>query len=150
RDRAMEIVALALEDRVRPLHDLEEQVGGRAAAGADRPLTRELGVRAVRVALGARPPDDGAVAAAGRTRPGGHHLAEEGPGDLAYLAPARAHVAGLGMGPGRGALARAGRADHGGVHHQLPGRPERAFGEVEVDPDGGVAAPAGAAARPPR
>ena len=54
------------------------------------------------------------------------------------------------MGAGRGALARAGRADHGGVHHQLPGRPERAFGEVEVDPDGGVAAPAGAAARPPR
>src|SRR5207248_2948590 len=79
-----------------------------------------------------------------------HHLAEEGPGDLAHLAPARAHVAGLGMGAGRGALARAGRADHGGVHHQLPGRPERAFGAVGVDPDGGVAAPAGAAARPPR
>src|SRR6185312_608199 len=169
RDRAMEIVALALEDRVRPLHDLEEQVAGRPAAGADLPLARELDMRpvldarrdpdldgtagaypAVRVALGAWPPDDGAVAAAGGTRPGGHHLAEEGPGDLAYLAPARAHVAGLGMGPGRGALARAGRADHGGVHHQLPGRPERAFGEVEVDPDGGVAAPAGAAARPPR
>src|SRR5215471_8989357 len=169
RDRAVEIVALALEDRVRPLDDLKEQVAGRPATGADLPLARELDVRpvldarrdpdldgaagaypAVRVALGAWPPDDGAVAAAGRTRPGGHHLAEEGPGDLAYLAPAGAHVAGLGVGPGRGALARAGRADHGGVHHQLPGRPERAFGQVEIDPDGGVAAPAGAAARPPR
>src|SRR5262249_30919035 len=68
--------------------------------------------RAARVAFGARPPDDGAVAAAGGTRPGGHDLAEEGPGDLAHLAAPRAHVARLRMGAGRGALARAGGADH--------------------------------------
>src|SRR5262249_24826700 len=146
-----------------------EGVGGGWGAGADLPPARELdggpildarrdpdldgapGAHpAVRVAFGARPPDDGAVAAAGGTRPGGHDLAEEGPGDLAHLAAPRAHVAGLRMGAGRGALARAGGADHRRVHHQFPGRPERAFGEIEVHPDGGVAAPAGAAARPSR
>src|SRR6266480_2994725 len=167
RDRAVEIIALALEDRVRPLDDLQEQVAGWPAPGADLPLARELDVGAVldarrdpdldgaarahpavRVAFGARPTDDRAVAAAGRARPGGHHLAEEGPGDLAHLAASGAHVAGLGVRAGRGALARAGGAHHGRVHHQFPGRPERALGEVEIHPDGGVAAPAGTAARP--
>src|SRR5215469_6485942 len=169
RDRAVQIIALPLEDRVRPLDDLEEQIARRPATRADLSLARELDVGsvldarrnpdldgaagahpAVRVAFGARPPDDGAVAATGRARPGGHHLAEERPGDLAHLTPARAHVAGLGVGPGRGALTGTGRADHRGGHHQLPGRAERALGQVEIHPDGGVAAPAGAAARPPR
>src|SRR5207342_2415574 len=82
RDRAMEIIALALEYRVRALDDLKEQVAGRPAPGADLSLARELDVGpvldprrdpdldgppgahpAVRVALRAWLPDDGAVAA---------------------------------------------------------------------------------------
>src|SRR5690606_26134092 len=80
---AVEVVAAPLEDRVRALDDLQEQVAGRAAAGADLALAGELDVRAVLDtgrdphldhAAGAHPavagalltggPDDGAVAAA--------------------------------------------------------------------------------------
>jgi len=53
------------------------------------------------------------------------------------------------MGAGRGALAGAGRADHRRVHDQFTGGPEGAFGQVEINPDGGVPAAAGAAAGAP-
>src|SRR6202021_2773236 len=66
---------------------------------------------------------------------GGDHLAEEGLAYLAHLAPPGADLAGLRVGAGRGALARAGRADHRGVHGQLTGRAERALRQVELDPD---------------
>ena len=45
--RAVQVVAVPLEDRVRPLDDLQEQVAGRAAAGADLALAGELDVGAV-------------------------------------------------------------------------------------------------------
>ena len=81
--------------------------------------------------------------------PRGHHLAQERAGDLADLAAAAADLAGLRVGTGRGALTRAGRADHGGVHDQFPGGPEGALGQVQLDPDRGVAAAPGPAARAP-
>src|SRR5690606_39740934 len=106
-----------LEDRVRALDDLQEQVAGRAAAGADLALAGELDVRAVLDtgrdphldhAAGAHPavagalltgvPDDGAVAAALGARPRRHDLAQERAGDLGDLAPPVAHVAGVRVG----------------------------------------------------
>src|SRR6516165_1718150 len=85
RQRAVQVVALPLEDRVRPLHDLEEQVAGGAAARAGLTLAGQLDVRpvldagrdpdlhrppgahaAVAVALWARARQHGPVAAAGR------------------------------------------------------------------------------------
>jgi hypothetical protein len=166
RDRAVQVVALALEDRVRPLGDLQEQVAGRAAARADLALPGQLDVGAVldagrdadldrapgadpavAVALRAGPGQQRAVATAAGAGPGGHDLAQERPGDLADLAPAATHVAGLRVGAGRGALAGTGRADHGGVHGQFAGGAERALGQVQLDPDGGVAATPGPAAR---
>ena len=113
-DRAVQVVAAPLEDRVRPLVDLDVQVAGGAAAGADLALAGELDARAVvdpgrdldgeraagadpavAGALGARGRDDGAEALALRARPGRHDLAEEGPVHLRHLAAAAAHVAGL-------------------------------------------------------
>jgi len=46
RQRAVQVVALALEDRVRALHHLEEQVTGGAAARACLALAGQLDVRA--------------------------------------------------------------------------------------------------------
>src|SRR6202034_3667967 len=105
---------LPLEDRVRALHHLEEQVTGRAAARAGLALAGQLDVRAVldaardpalqrppgarravAVALRARAGQDGAVAAAVRAGLGGDHLAEEGLAHLADLAPPGADLAGL-------------------------------------------------------
>src|SRR5262245_8703742 len=155
--RAVQVVGVALEDRVRPLDDLQEQVTWRAAARPDLPFAGQLDVRpvldargnadldgapgadpSVAVAFRAGPADDGAETAARWARPRRHHLAEERPGDVADLAAAAAHVAGLRVGARRRALAGAGRADHRGVHGQVPGRAERAFGQVELHPDGRV------------
>src|SRR6202000_1739769 len=117
----------------RALHYLEEQVARRAAAGAGLALARELDVRAVldarrdpdlhrppgahpavAVALRAGAGQDRAVAAAVRAGLSGHHLAEERLADLADLAAPGTDLAGLRVRAWRGALARAGRADHGG------------------------------------
>src|SRR5260370_781861 len=68
------------------------------------------------------------------------------PHSLAPAAPA-ADVTRLRVRARRGALTRAGRADHGRVHGELTGRTERALGQVELDPDRGVAAALRAAAR---
>src|SRR6202034_3596919 len=148
-----------LEDRVRALHDLQEQVTGRSAARADLALAGQLDMRAVldagrdpyldrapgpdpaiTVALRAGPDQHGPVSPAARAHPGHHHLADEGAGHLADLAAPAADVAGLRVGARRGALARAGRADHGGIDGELAGGAERAFSQVELDPDRGVAA----------
>src|SRR6185437_8648927 len=168
RQRAVQVVALALEDRVRLLHDLEEQVTGRAAAGADLAFAGELDVRpvfdagrdpdlhrppgthpAVAVALRARAGQDGPVAAAVRAGLGGDHLAEERLAHLADLAAPRADLAGLRVSARRRSLAGAGRADHGGVHGELAGRAERALRQVELDPDRRVPAAPRPAARAP-
>src|SRR6516225_2835829 len=164
--RAVQVVGLALADRVRPLDDLQEQVTRRAAARPDLPFAGQLDVGpvlhpggntdldgapgpdpAVAVAFGAGPPDDGAEPAARRARPRRHHLTEERPRDVADLAAAAAHVARLRVGARRRALTGTGGADHRGVHDQVPGRAERAFGQVELHPDGRVPAPPGPAAR---
>src|SRR5215467_386995 len=164
--RAVQVVGLALEDRVRALDDLEEEVTRRATARADLALAGQLDVGAVLdprgdpdldgapgadpavgVTFRAGPPDDRAEPAAGRARPRGHHLSEERAGDVADLATAAADVTGLRVGARRGALTGAGRADHRGVHGQVPGRAERALGQVEIHPYGGVPAPPGPAAR---
>src|SRR5215467_2532417 len=169
RQRAVQIIAVPLEDLMRALHDLQEQVTRRATAGANLALAGQLDVRAVldsggdpdlhsapgthpaiAVALGARAADDRAEPAARRARTRRHHLAEERPGDLTDLAPAVAHVARGRMGAGRGALTRARRAHHGSVNGEFPGRAEHALGQIEIDPDGGVATAAGAAPRASR
>ena len=54
RQRAVQVVALPLEDRVRPLHHLEEQVPGGAAARAGLALARQLDARAVLDVAGMR------------------------------------------------------------------------------------------------
>src|SRR5260221_8343650 len=46
RQRAVQVVALSLEDGVRPLHYLKEQAAGRAAARAGLPLPPTLEARA--------------------------------------------------------------------------------------------------------
>src|SRR6266487_36889 len=148
------IVTLPLEDGVRALHDLEEQVAGRPPARADLAFAGQLDVRAVldagrdphldrppgphpavAVALRAGPDQHGAVPTAARADPGHHHLADERAGDLAHLAAAAADVTGLRVGARRGALTGAGGTDHGRVHGQFPGGAERALGELQLDPD---------------
>src|SRR5215469_5904501 len=47
-------------------------------------------------------------------------------------------TAGYGVRSGRGPLAGTGRAHDGGVDDEFPCRTERALGQVQVDPDGGV------------
>src|SRR6202034_812461 len=168
RQRAVQVVTLPLEHRLGPLHHLKEEISWRAAARAGLALARQLNVRAVldarrdpdlhcppgahpavAVALRAGAGQDGAVAAAVRAGLGGDHLAEEGLAHLADLAPPGADLAGLRVRAGRGALARAGRADHRGVHGELTGRAERALRQVEFDPDRRVPAAPRPAARAP-
>src|ERR1700730_879826 len=167
RHRAVQVIALPLEDGVRTLDDLQEQVAGRAAAGADFALAGQLDVRAVldarrdphldrpsgphpavAVALRAGPDQHGAVPAAAGADPGHHHLADERTGDLADLAAAAADVTGLRVGARRGALTGAGGADHGRVHGEFPGGADRPLGGLQLDPDRRVAAALRAAARP--
>src|SRR5450756_2992017 len=114
RQRAVQVIALPLEDQVRRLHHLEEEVARRPAAGSGLALACQLDVRAVLDAgrdadlhrpAGADPPvavalragmrKHGAVAAAVRAGPAGHYLAEEGPPHLADLATAGADLPGL-------------------------------------------------------
>src|SRR5215470_2993015 len=149
RHGAVQVVTLPLEDLVRPLHDLQEQVAGRPAAGTGLTLAGQLDVGtvldpgrdpyldrapgpdpAVRVALWTRLADDRAVATARGAGPRRHHLADEGPGDLADLTPAVADIARDRVRARRGALAGAGRAHDGGVNDEFPGRAERSFRQV--------------------
>src|SRR5262249_60039591 len=58
-----------------------------------------------------------------------------------------ADLAGCRVAARRAAPARAGRADYGGVHGQLPSGAEDALGEVKIYPDSGVAAAPRPAAR---
>src|SRR5690348_8041864 len=114
RHRAVQVVALPLEDGVRALDDLEEQVARRTAARADLALAGQLDVRAVldagrdphldrppgphpavAVALRAGPDQHGAVPAAAGADPGHHDLADKGTGHLADFAATAADVAGL-------------------------------------------------------
>src|SRR5690606_16953178 len=164
---AVEVVATPLEDLVRQLGDLQEEVAGRTAARADVALTGGLGVRAVldtrgdadldrtagadpavTRALLARVTDDRAVAAALRARPGGHHLAQEGARDLGHLATAVAQVAGVGVRARRGARPLAHLAQHGGVHDDLARGAEGRLTQIKFDPDGGVPSPPGPRTRP--
>ena len=110
-DRAVQVVAVAVEDGVRALDDLDVEVTGGPAAGPDLALAGQLdpGARvdpggdldgerpagadpAVAGAVDARPRDDGAEALALRARPGGHDLTEERPLHLADLAASGADV----------------------------------------------------------
>ena len=167
-DRAVQVVAPALNVGVRVDRDLDVEVAGRAAAGADLALAGELdpgaGVDAGRDlegqrAAGAHPAVAGALEARvgddrrrspGRSAhgPGGHDLAEEGALHLLDLAAPAADVAGARC------RCRAGRRRRGRW-----GRPPRcrwsapsrrrttASREVDVEPDQGVlAARAGATA----
>src|SRR6202044_619921 len=123
-------------------------VGAVLDAGRDADLDRPAGAdAAVAVTLRAGAGQQRAVAAAARAGPGRHDLAQERPGHLADLTPATTDVTGLRVGAGGGALTGTGRADHRGIHGQLPGRAERALGQVQLDPDRRVAAAAGPAAR---
>jgi hypothetical protein len=89
-----------------------------------------------------------AVSAAARADPGHHHLADEGAGHLAHFAAPAADVTGLRVGARRGALTGTGGADDGRVHGEFPGGAERALGELQLDPDCGVAATLRSAPRP--
>ncbi len=152
---------------MRRLGDLDVQVAGRAAAGADLALAGQLdagavvdtgrdldGERtagahpAVAGALGARGRHDGAETLALRARPRGHDLAQEGPGDLRHLALAAAHVTGLRRGAGRRALTRTGRTGDGRVDLEFLGGAERGLLQGDLQADHGVLAAPGARAGP--
>ena len=166
RDRAVQVVAVPGERRVRGDVDLDVEVAGRAAAGPDLALLGQLdagaGVDAggdldgqgaaradpaVAGALAARVGDDRAEAAAGGAGPQGADLAEERPLHVGDLARAVAGLAGDRLRAGRRALAVAGRADDRGVDLELAGDAERRLGEVDLEPDQGVLAAARARPR---
>src|SRR6266571_1212755 len=168
RQRAVQVIATPLEYLMRSLHDLKEQVTGRATARADLSLTGQLNVcavlhpgrdrdldgaasayPAVAVAFGAGMGHQRAVATAARAWPRGHHLAEEGASHLAHLSAAATHLACLRMRTGGCSLTGTGRADHRGVDYKFTRCAEGALSEIELYPQRRVPAPARPAARSP-
>ena len=166
RDVAAQVGAVAGEDRVRRDVDLDVQVTGRTAAGADLALVGELdagaGVdagrdldrdRAARAhpavagALAARVGDDLAVAAAGVARPQRADLAEERALHVLHLAAAVAGLAGDRARALGGAAAVADGAQDRGVDLELAGDAEGGLGELDLEPDQRVLSAAGARTR---
>ncbi len=166
-DRAVQVVAAAGEDGVRQHRDLDVQVAGGAAAGADLALARQVDAHAVgdplrhldlqaptgadpalAGALGARVRDDVAVAAALRAGAVGDDLAEERALHGLHLAAPLAHIAGRDAGARGRAGPLAGLAQHGGVDLQLADAAEGRLGEVDVDPDQRILAAPVPRARP--
>jgi hypothetical protein len=162
----VQVVALAGEDRVLALDDLDVQVAGRAAARADLALAGQPDPHAVldagrhldgqrppgadppvTAALAARVLDDRAEAAAARAGAGRHHLAEERALHLLHLAAALAGVARRRVGAGGGALAGARRADDRGLEGQLALGAEDRVRQLALDADQRVGALAHPAAR---
>src|SRR5213079_370137 len=103
---------------------------------------------AVARALRARRRDDRAEALALRAGTRGHDLAQEGPRHLRHLTAPAAHVTGLSGGTGRRAFPVAGRADDRRVDLDVLRGAEGRLVELDLQPDHGVLAAAGARARP--
>ncbi len=163
RDPAVQVIALAREDVVRPFVDLHIQVAGRAAAGTDLALLSESDPHAVlhpgrdlhrEVAPGPGPPVTAALAAgvrdqspvplAGRARAGRDDLAEERALHRLDLPAAATRVAGCRMRARSGALAVARLAGHCGVDADRGLHTERGLMQVELESQDRV----GAGARP--
>src|SRR5471030_2727167 len=160
-DRAVQVIAAALEGLMGRNADLDIQVTGRARSCSDLALAGELdpgaGVDPCRdaqleVATGADATlartletgvgDDDAVALAGHARTGCHDLAQEGPLDLLDLASSATDITGARPGARLRSIAVTGPADDRRVHRQLSLGTEDGLGEVDVETDQGVLAPA--------
>ncbi len=166
-DLTVQVVAVAREGRVRGDVDLDVEVTGGSATGADLALVAELhpgavvdarrdldGQRAARPhpavagALAAGVGDDRAETTAGRAGTKGPDLAEERPLHVGDLALAAAGLARDRLGARRGAVAVAGRAQHRRVDLDLAGDTERGLGQLDLEPDQRVLAAAYSRARP--
>src|SRR4051812_12176326 len=164
-DPAVQVLAVPGEHVVRSLVDLDVEVAGRSAPGADLALAgqpdphtvldarghldRDGAARAnpaVAGALGARRRDDLAGARARGADPAGHDLAEEAALDALHLTPPRTGRARDGVGARRGAGPGTDRAEDGGVDGEVLGDAEDRLVQLELDGDERVAAGAGAAA----
>ena len=147
--------------------DLDVEVAGRAAAGADLALAGQLDARAlvdagrdgdgeraagadpsVSPALVARVGDDGAEAVAGGAGTRRADVAEQRALHVLHVAVPMAGAAGDGLGSLAGAGAVAGGAHDGGVDLEVVGDAERRLREVDRQPQQGVLAALGARAGP--
>ena len=155
---------------VRQLVDLDVQVAGRAAAGADLALAgepdphavldarRTLTVSVRRARTRPSPPHSGTGCGMTLPKPwqGGHGREvitwPRNERCTLWISPRPRQMSQVaGWVPGGGAGAGAGRADHRGVDGEVPGHPEGRLGQVEVEPDQRVLPPCRtAAARPAR
>ena len=158
----VEVVAVALEELVRLLVDLQVEVAvgaaGRAGLAAPRHTDPGPGGHpggdgdlqvlahpgaALAGAVLAGGDDDGAVALATRAGRGGHHLSQQGAGHALDVTDPVALGAGDRLGARRAAGAVAGGAGDVGVDGDRPGRPEGDVGELHVHGHEGVLAAAG-------
>jgi hypothetical protein len=149
----VQIVAVAHEDVVRLLVNLDVQVARRSSPGPDLALSGEPDSHAVAdaggdlhgdlapsphpsvaAALVARVEDDFAHAAAGRARSRGHDLTEQRALHGLHLAAPTAGVAGRRRRILVGAAALAAVTQHRGVNGDLLADAGRAFGEVQPHP----------------
>ena len=152
RDRAVQVGPVAGEDVVGQFVDLDVQVAGRAAAGADlalagepdahavldpgRHVDRDRALRpdpAVATAIGAGVGDLLAGAGARRARPGGHDLTEQRALDGLDLTRAVADVTGARLGAGRATVATAGRAYDGGVDRDVAVHAQGRLGHAQIE-----------------
>ena len=148
----VEVVAVALEELVRLLVDLQVEVavGAAGRAGLAAPRHADAGPgghpggdgdlqvlahagAALAGAVLAGGDDDGAVALAARAGRGGHHLSQQGAGHALDVADAVALGAGDRLGAGGAAGALAGCAGDVGVDRDGAGHPEGDVGELHVD-----------------
>ena len=158
----VEVVAVAFEELVRLLVDLQVEVavGSAGRAGLAAPRHADTGPgghpggdgdlqvlahpgAALAGAVLAGGDDDGAVALAARAGRGGHHLSQQGAGHALDVADPVALGAGDRLGARRAARAVAGGAGDVGVDGDRPGRPEGDVGELHVHGHEGVLAAAG-------
>src|SRR5699024_9304314 len=166
RHGRVEVVTAPGEGLVLPDVQLDVEVAGRPAAGADLPFAGEVdpgaGVDAggdldLHRAAGTHPTlaralvagagDDLAEALAGRARTARHDLAEEGALDLLDLAPSGTGVAGAPSGARLRPVTGARGADRSGVDRQLLLAAEDGRRQVDLETDQAVLPARGAGAR---
>ena len=158
----VEVVAVALEELVRLLVDLQVEVavgttgrtcltaprhadtgtGGHPGGDGDLQVLAHAGAPLTGAVL-AGGDDNRAIALAARARRGGHHLTQQGAGHALDVADAVALRAGDWLGAGRAARAPTGGAGDVGVDRDGAGHPEGDVGELHVHGHEGVLAAPG-------